>query len=288
MSRLETLQTTLKASVASLPPVLRSCTSHALAERIYPTFQESEFRSQQVQPLEASIGQTRWTELAEALNSTGSSNKSASDEAVLLASTTQLEAALRGQLEDGLPDLRGLLPMKVAATTPTPPPWVVSCKTCRRVVLASKFRTHMDKCLAMASTTAVQHHSDSKTLKHSSNKGKLSTSDSSGSKVKRKRTAVLRDGAAAGGRQAGARDPLEEIADATRPGRNRPRKMMILSDEDGSPEAKYMHMKDKSGGGDLLLVSSQYARPALLFQPVPYRWNRNVNFQGLLANMYYA
>ena len=65
---------------------------------------------------------------------------SASDEAVLLASTAQLEAALRGQLEDGLPDLRGLLPKKVAATTPTPPPWVVSCKTCRRVVLASKFR----------------------------------------------------------------------------------------------------------------------------------------------------
>jgi hypothetical protein len=35
--------------------------------------------SQQVQPLEASIGQTRWTELAEALNSTVSSNKSGMD-----------------------------------------------------------------------------------------------------------------------------------------------------------------------------------------------------------------
>jgi hypothetical protein len=44
MSRLDTLQTTLKASVALLPSVLRSCTSQALAERIYPTFQESEFR----------------------------------------------------------------------------------------------------------------------------------------------------------------------------------------------------------------------------------------------------
>eukprot|EP00976_Prorocentrum_cordatum_P059763 1175641-Prorocentrum_minimum.AAC.2 len=62
------------------------------------------------------------------------------NDANLHASTAQLEDALRSAQEDSLPDLRGLLPLKVAATTPTPPPWVVSCKLCQCVVLASRFR----------------------------------------------------------------------------------------------------------------------------------------------------
>mmetsp|Transcript_23890 Transcript_23890/g.52185 ORF Transcript_23890/g.52185 Transcript_23890/m.52185 type:complete len:287 (+) Transcript_23890:319-1179(+) len=282
MSRIEALESSLKASVALLPPVLRSCSSHVLAERIYPTFQESEFRGQPAKKLDASIGQTKWSELAEAAS--GSSNKSGNNDASLHTSTAQLEEVLRSAQDDSVPDLRGLLPMKVAATTPTPPPWVVSCKLCQGVVLASRFRSHMDKCLAMQaaeqSGNGTGHDLEPKMLKHSSNKSKKSGgTESGGSNVKRKRTALMRDGTGKFGSE-----ELQGVsaAEALRLGRNRPRKTILLSDE-----AALRAKARKSSGGDSMQGRSAAAGPALLFQPISYRWHRNLNLQGLLASMYY-
>eukprot|EP00854_Cymbomonas_tetramitiformis_P001272 gene1272-1857_t len=136
-SRIEDLKSELAQKLKQLPPVIKTCESVVLSETIYPLF-ANDLESRPDDPMGECYGlETRWTALSSALRSEASGSQYSEQDA---AAVRQLEEALDSAQEDAYPDLRGLLPIKVAATTPTPPPYLVTCRQCSRVVLAARFR----------------------------------------------------------------------------------------------------------------------------------------------------